>query len=67
MSSSRFCDVHPTLLGEHTEENVTGVSENYNTYWDLWNNLKERDHLEKLGVDKDNIKIHLTKEKLEDV
>jgi len=30
-------------------------------------NLKERDHLENLGIDKDNIKIHVTEEKLEGV
>jgi hypothetical protein len=30
-------------------------------------NLKERDYLEHLGVDKDNIKLDLTEEKLEGV
>jgi len=28
MSSSMVCDAQPTLLGDHTEKNVTGLGEN---------------------------------------
>jgi hypothetical protein len=35
------------------------IGEEINAYGILWGNLNERDHLEDLGIDEDNLKIHL--------
>ena len=38
---------------------VTLTGETINVYGILWGNLNERDHLQDLGIDEDNLIIHL--------